>query len=104
MTQACPGWRFARPNRKTAEQALAEAEELTAWCLQHHGGKPVGKNFNPRICNDKESHQRMWGLLRYLKEAKADPTYGAEAYTEAFKVLDDAFGAENWQQKKRKCE
>ena len=55
--------------------------------------------FNPLLCNDEEGHRRMWPLMKYLREARAGVRGGW--FPDAFKILDDAFGADEWQLERR---
>lgn len=96
-TQACPGW-SEQVRSKTEQQALKEAEQLVQWCKQHWHGEPVSRHITSCRRVDPKAQKDMWRILKYLKEAAANVRGGC--FPEAFKVLDDAFGAEVWRQKK----
>lgn len=94
MCQLLPGWRQEVNVRYTPESALTAARDLVAWCREHNQNKPVQRRYNPATCDDEAGHSDIWCVMRYLKDSVAGKT--SQPFPAAYKVLDDAFGADAW--------
>lgn len=89
-----PSWRDEVKPRYTKESAISKARDLVEWCRQHHNNKPVRRNFSASLCDDLQGQKAHWPVLRYLQKAASGKSN--KQYSDAFMVLDEAFGAQAW--------